>query len=451
MFFASGRLLVSKHTPGRVYGAILTREYNSGYSNYNYVFYTDDFGQSWSMLGSDYAISGADEAKLEELPNGDILISSRTSGGRNFNIYSTSTQSWGTQQKVDFTDGNATNGELMIYRGVYKVGETTGATYDIMLQSLPTASNRAKVSVFYHPVENKQYSVSEIASGWVKGIEVYDGNSAYSAMTIMPNGEIGFLYEKDYYSSNSGDNYNSGCAKGGTANIVFLPLTVEEITDGAYTTTPPSTEPETPDTPDTPDLTTYEVTTVTGKIGNATYNMATFSAPVATVLPSGVRAYYVKSANNETVYLARISSGKSIPAGEGVILTSPSTTFDMVEASDESDVAVCTGNLLVPTDAANPMVPAGAYVLALKGSGELKGQFAFSLLSNDFEYKPNRAYLQLEAGASLVRMFFGGNETSVDDVLESTQDAVYYDLTGRRVANPVSGCVYIQNGKKVVK
>ena len=451
MFFASGRLLVSKHTPGRVYGAILTREYNSGYSNYNYVFYTDDFGQSWSMLGSDYAISGADEAKLEELPNGDILISSRTSGGRNFNIYSTSTQSWGTQQKVDFTDGNATNGELMIYRGVYKVGETTGATYDIMLQSLPTASNRAKVSVFYRPVENKQYSVSEIASDWVKGIEVYDGNSAYSAMTIMPNGEIGFLYEKDYYSSNTGDNYNSGCAKGGTANIVFLPLTVEEITGGVYTTTPPSTEPETPDTPDTPDLTTYEVTTVTGKIGNATYNMATFSAPVATVLPSGVRAYYVKSANNETVYLARISSGKSIPAGEGVILTSPSTTFDMVEATDESDVAVCTGNLLVPTDAANPMVPAGAYVLALKGSGELKGQFAFSLLSNDFEYKPNRAYLQLEAGASLVRMMFDGNETSVDDVLATPQgSAEYYDLTGRRVKKPAKG-IYVVKGQIIVE
>ena len=409
------------------------------------------------MLGSDYAISGADEAKLEELPNGDILISSRTSGGRNFNIYSTSTQSWSTQQKVNFTDGNATNGELMIYRGVYKVGETTGATYDIMLQSLPTASNRAKVSVFYRPVENKQYSVSEISSSWEKGIEVYNGNSAYSAMTIMPNGEIGFLYEKDYYSSNNSDNYNSGCAKGGTANIVFLPLTVEEITGGAYTTTPPAEEPEEPetpeepDTPDTPDLTTYEVTTVTGKLGNATYNMTTFSAPVATVVPSGVKAYYVKSANDETISLTRISSGKSIPAGEGVILASSSTTFNMVEATDESNVAICSGNLLVPTDAKSPIVPAGAYVLALKGSGELKGQLAFCLLSSDFEYKPNRAYLQLEAGASLVRMMFDGGETSVDDVLETTQDAVYYDLTGRRVANPVSGCVYIQNGKKVVK
>lgn len=457
MFFASGRLLVSKHTPGRVYGAILTREYNSGYSNYNYVFYTDDFGQSWSMLGSNYAISGADEAKLEELPNGDILISSRTSGGRNFNIYSVSTQTWGTQQKVEFTGGNATNGELMIYRGVYKVGETTGTKYDIMLQSLPTASNRANVSVFYRPVENKQYSVSEISSSWEKGIEVYNGNSAYSAMTIMPNGEIGFLYEKDYYSSNSSDNYNSGCAKGGTANIVFLPLTVEEITGGAYTATPPAEEPETPEepeepeTPDTPDLTTYEVTTVTGKIGNATYNMTTFSAPVATVVPSGVKAYYVKSANDETISLTRISSGKAIPANEGVILQSSSTTFNMVEATDESNLAICSDNLLVPTDANSPIVPAGAYVLALKGSGELKGQLAFCVLKNDFEYKPNRAYLQLEAGVSLVRMMFDGGETSVDDVLETTQDAVYYDLTGRRVANPVSGCVYIQNGKKVVK
>lgn len=452
MFFASGRLLVSKHTPGRVYGAILTREYNSGYSNYNYVFYTDDFGQSWSMLGSDYAISGADEAKLEELPNGDILISSRTSGGRNLNIYTASTQSWGTQQKVDFTDGNATNGELMIYRGVYKVGETTGATYDIMLQSLPTASNRAKVSVFYRPVENKVYSVSEIASDWVKGIEVYDGNSAYSAMTIMPNGEIGFLYEKDYYSSNSGDNYNSSCAKGGTANIVFLPLTVEEITGGVYTTTPPSTEPETPDTPF--EGKTFEVSAIEGKIGTQTCGMATFSATVPTTVPAGVTAYYVRKADESIVTLTRISRSMAIPANEGVILmTSGAGDYVMTEVEDGTSVAELTGNMLVGTcDKESTTLKSTDYVLALKGSGTLAGQFAFCLVGDMTVTQPaNRAYLQMEAGASLVRMMFDGNETSVDDVLESTQDAVYYDLTGRRVANPVSGCVYIQNGKKVVK
>lgn len=454
MFFASGRLLVSKHTPGRVYGAILTREYNSGYSNYNYVFYTDDFGQSWSMLGSDYAISGADEAKLEELPNGDILISSRTSGGRNFNIYSTSTQSWGTQQKVDFTDGNATNGELMIYRGVYKVGETTDATYDIMLQSLPTASNRAKVSVFYRPVENKQYSVSEIASKWVKGIEVYDGNSAYSAMTIMPNGEIGFLYEKDYYSSNSGDNPNSSCAKGGTANIVFLPLTVEEITGGVYTTTPPSTEPETPDTPF--EGKTFEVSAIEGKIGTQTYGMATFSATVPTMVPAGMTAYYVRKADESIITLSRISNNMAIPANEGVILLAGSAGgYVMTEAETGAVTeASMTGNLLAGTcDRESTTLKSTDYVLALKGSGTLAGQFAFCLVGDMTVTQPaNRAYLQMESGASLVRMMFDGSETSVDDVLESTQDdAIYYDLTGRRVANPVSGCVYIQNGKKVVK
>ena len=457
MFFASGRLLVSKHTPGRVYGAILTREYNSGYANYNYVFYTDDFGQSWSMLGSDYAISGADEAKLEELPNGDILISSRTSGGRNFNIYSTSTQSWGTQQKVNFTDGNATNGELMIYRGVYKVGETTGATYDIMLQSLPTASNRAKVSVFYRPVENKQYSVSEIASDWVKGIEVYDGNSAYSAMTIMPNGEIGFLYEKDYYSSNSGDNYNKSCAKGGTANIVFLPLTVEEITGGVYTTTPPSTEPETPDTPDTPfEGKTFEVIAIEGKIGTQTYGMATFSATVPTMVPAGMTAYYVRKADESIITLSRISNNMAIPANEGVILMAGSAgDYEMTEVETGAVTeASMTGNLLVGTcDKESTTLKSTDYVLALKGNGTLAGQFAFCLVGDMTVTQPaNRAYLQMEAGASLVRMMFDGNETSVDDVLETTQDeAIYYDLTGRRVAKPVSGSVYIQNGKKVVK
>lgn len=453
MFFASGRLLVSKHTPGRVYGAILTREYNSGYANYNYVFYTDDFGQSWSMLGSDYAISGADEAKLEELPNGDILISSRTSGGRNFNMYSASTQSWGTQQKVTFTDGNATNGELMIYRGVYKVGETTGATYDIMLQSLPTASNRAKVSVFYRPVENKQYSVSEIASDWVKGIEVYDGNSAYSAMTIMPNGEIGFLYEKDYYSSNSGDNYNKSCAKGGTANIVFLPLTVEEITGGVYTTTPPSTEPETPDTPF--EGKTFEVIALEGKIGTQACGMATFSATVPTMVPAGVTAYYVRKADENIVTLTRISRSMAIPANEGVILmTGSAGDYEMTEVENGTSVAEFTGNLLVGTcDKESTALKSTDYVLALKGSGTLAGQFAFCLVGDMTVTQPaNRAYLQMESGASLVRMMFDGNETSVDDVLETTQDdAIYYDLTGRRVAKPVSGSVYIQNGKKVVK
>ena len=457
MFMASGKMVQSQIVKVgdyyRIYGALLVRDGNN--TNYkNYVVYTDDFGQNWTVLGGKYAVSNADEAKVEELPNGDIVLSSRTSGGRYYNVFNFSnlnnaTGSWGSATKCSFAGSNSTNGELLFYKGLV---DANGKEYNVMLQSLPTGSSRSNVAVYYKAfaTDKSSWSVSDFTSGWTKGIEVDNGASGYSTMTILPNGQVGFLYEDDYDTSKASGDY---------CNIVYVPLTVEEITGGKFSapanndTEEPETpeEPEEPETPDTPDLTTYEVTTVTGKIGNASYNMTTFSAPVATVVPSGVKAYYVKSANDETISLTRISSGKAIPANEGVILASSITTFNMVEATDESNVAICTDNLLVPTDANSPIVPAGAYVLALKGSGELKGQLAFCVLKNDFEYKPNRAYLQLAAGVSLVRMMFDGGETSVDDVLETTQDAVYYDLTGRRVANPVSGCVYIQNGKKVVK
>ena len=238
MFFASGRLLVSKHTSGRIYGALLTKE--SG-GTYNYVFYTEDFGLNWTLLGDDYAIEkSADEAKVEELPNGDILISSRTTGGRIFNVYSMTNKKWGTQQTYTFaSDCKATNGELMLYQGVNAVDNTTqkasSNTVDILLQSLPVGSSREDVTVYYKEVANTTYATSDIATDWAKGLLIYDGKSAYSAMTVMADEKIGFLYEKDYYSSNFNDNYKYGYASGGTANIVFRSLTVEEITGNAYT------------------------------------------------------------------------------------------------------------------------------------------------------------------------------------------------------------------------
>ena len=79
-----------------------------------------------------------------------------------------------------------------------------------------------------------------------KGIEVDDAESAYSTMTILPNGEIGFLYEDEYFTSNSSDNKKDGCAPGGTSNIVYVPLTVSEITGGAYTYVAENGEPVVP-------------------------------------------------------------------------------------------------------------------------------------------------------------------------------------------------------------
>ena len=250
MFMASGKILqstkVKKGNYYRLYGALLVRQKKNWLSkeNVNYVVYSDDFGKTWAILGGGSCISSADEAKVEELPNGNIVVSSRKSGGRYFNVFSFSnlesaTGSWGSTSTCSFGGSNATNGELLMYHNVTNV--STGEKTNIILQSLPTGSSRSNVAVFYKVIDNNtSYSSSSFTSGWTKGIEVDNGASGYSTMTILPNGEIGFLYE---------DNYDTSKADGDYSDIVYVPLTVSEITGGAYTYTSSEVVKETVATP----------------------------------------------------------------------------------------------------------------------------------------------------------------------------------------------------------
>jgi sialidase-1 len=93
MFVASGRVLQSRYVKVgkyyRLYCAVLQTVANGEWMNF--VLFSDDFGESWSVLGGVNQapiMKGADEAKVEELPGGGLLISSRTNNnGRNFNIF----------------------------------------------------------------------------------------------------------------------------------------------------------------------------------------------------------------------------------------------------------------------------------------------------------------------------------------------------------------------------
>ncbi|MEE0985410.1 MAG: chitobiase/beta-hexosaminidase C-terminal domain-containing protein [Bacteroidaceae bacterium] len=249
MFMASGRMIQSEKVKVgsyyRIYGALLVREKKSILSkvNNNYVVYSDDLGATWKVLGGTKAIASGDEAKVEELPNGDIVLSSRTSGGRYFNVFKFSDLngakgSWGSAAKYSFGGSNSTNGELMMYEGLV---DAQGKAYNVMLQSLPTGSSRSNVAVYYKAfaTDKSSWSVSDFTSGWTKGIEVDNGASGYSTMTILPNGEVGFLYE---------DDYNTSKADGDYSNIVYVPLTVEEITGGKFSA-PASNDTEEPAVP----------------------------------------------------------------------------------------------------------------------------------------------------------------------------------------------------------
>lgn len=226
LFFSSGRIcqsaIINTGSYYRLYAALCS---NVG----SLVVYSDDFGETWNALGGVNAlpVPNGDEAKIEELPNGNVLISSRT-GGRYFNIFTYTDQnsaegSWGTAVKASIGSTNPTNGEILLVPAMAK--DSKKPMY-IALQSVPTGTAREKVSIYWKAINSTSEidSPSDFETGWTQ-YQVTDNASAYSTMTLDNNGNVAFIYE-DTYQSN-GDCYD----------IKFQSLSLETITTNEYTYT----------------------------------------------------------------------------------------------------------------------------------------------------------------------------------------------------------------------
>ena len=233
MFFASGRIVQSrvykKDRYYRLYAALLVREVLDGATNpshNNHVVYSDDFGDTWHTLGG-IAVPGGDEAKVEELPDGTIVISSRKSYGRYFNLFTftdiaTAQGKWGSVVASHSQTGgiafgaNSCNGELM---RLPVIRTSDGQACDLMLQSVPTGDSRERVTIYYKEMDySRTYTPTSIAQRWTRGLQVSERGSAYSTYTLQADGRIGFFYEEEP---------NGYC-------MVYVPLTIEAITGGAY-------------------------------------------------------------------------------------------------------------------------------------------------------------------------------------------------------------------------
>ena len=178
-------------------------------------------------------------------------------------------------------------------------------------------------------------------------------------------------------------------------------------------------------------------------------NIATFSAPFATVIPEGVTAYYVSTADYSKATMKAIT-GEAIPAKTGVILTSQSgDAVTMVPATDET-LATIENNKLGNSAGADKTIAEGdnAYILAggANGTAFYKGSIGTTL-------KVNKAYLTLNVagGEQAISMNFGGNVTGINQIVNAEQNnAPVYDLTGRRVVRTVKGGLYIKGGNKFI-
>lgn len=230
-FIGSGKITQSSRIKNgqyfRLYCAALVRV-NDG-TKANYVFYSDNFGETWNLLGdvNDCPLLGdCDEPKADELPDGSIILSSRTDG-RLFNIFHFDNIANGTGKWSGATKSNAANngcfgagcnGEIMIVPVVRK--SDNQKTY-LALQSIPAASSRDNVSIYYKELTdlNSYRNSTLFAPTWTK-FQVSNTASGYSTMCLDKDNNVAFFLEEDFL--------NPGY------NMKYCKLSIEQITGKKY-------------------------------------------------------------------------------------------------------------------------------------------------------------------------------------------------------------------------
>ncbi|MGN0189918.1 MAG: sialidase family protein [Candidatus Cryptobacteroides sp.] len=202
----------------------------------NRVLYSDDFGHTWKPLGGPDALPAVNgnEAKCEELPDGRVILSSRTGSGRYFNIYTYSDQataegSWGNVAMSNSSnygcissDTFGTNGEILVLPVVEK---GTGTELYLALQSIPLGPNRTSVAIYYKVLnpDLSKITPESFASYWTAGtFRVSYTESAYSTMDIQSDGNIGFFFEEALNTAGNG------------YDLVYTSISVEELTSDKY-------------------------------------------------------------------------------------------------------------------------------------------------------------------------------------------------------------------------
>ena len=165
-----------------------------------FVFGSDDHGKSWFLLNM--PIKPGDESKLVELADGRWMINSRVNGAGFRYVHTTSDDgnTWQTQPDSSLIDPGC-NASIIRYTS------KGAADKKLLLFSNANSNDERK---------NLTVRVSyDDGKHWPEQKTIDAGSAAYSSLTILDNGDIGLLYEKDDYQE-----------------IAFVRFTLDWLADG---------------------------------------------------------------------------------------------------------------------------------------------------------------------------------------------------------------------------
>lgn len=159
----------------------------------NGVIYSDDHGENWEL--SELTAPGPDEPTVIELEDGRVLMNSRNNqriSGKSGRLISVSydggtrfEEFYGDEQ----LDSHGCGASLIRYD--WPRDSTAGTKKPILFAGPGEPRSRRNMTV--------KLSYDECKSWPVSSPVIYSGHSGYAAMAVLPDGQVGVLYEKDAY------------------------------------------------------------------------------------------------------------------------------------------------------------------------------------------------------------------------------------------------------------
>ncbi len=194
-----------------------------------------------------------------------------------------------------------------------------------------------------------------------------------------------------------------------------------------------------------------DITVTMGAADSKGKRWASFCSDHAVLLPAGLTAYYASKYedNGDGTYslmLTAISSGKTLPAKNGMLLCGTDETYTLSMSSETASKT--TGNLFAGTVDKMLIESESCYLLGADASNE-----AVMALFNGTTLAPNTAYLPVakvgeNAGATISFKF--DPEQGIEQIFtDETSNKEIYNLQGQRLNDTHAPGMYIVGGRKV--
>lgn len=177
---------------------------------------------------------------------------------------------------------------------------------------------------------------------------------------------------------------------------------------------------------------------------------ATLILPFDATIPSGVKCYTLSYNGGDRVTTTEVTT--TLPANTAVLVNAEASDYTFEGTSVWTKATTMTTGALTGVYV-DTYCPTSSYIL-----GKKNGKVGFYKTNANSNYiRANHAYLTAEGAGA--REFLGididSETTGISDATHLNDNGQlindnYFDLQGRRVAQPVKG-LYIVNGKKVVK